>query len=475
MRRRFFGNSLEKIDLSKNYLKIEALEDFCEITLSNIIFDYCIDNGVWVLNCNEENIITLNTGQIASFRCRTYLNKAPRISASKRFNISGNIHSLLFGNDFEEKTDLDPYQHRGVFSNLLSQAPVVDASKLILPATSLCIQCYTHMFYGCALLTEAPKLPATTINASCYSYMFHGCTSLTTAPELPATTLDYSCYEYMFYGCTALTSSPVLSATTLANYCYKSMFEGCTSLTTAPSILPATTLSEDCYAHMFYNCKSLITVPELPATTLAENCYGGMFYGCMALTTAPELPATTLAEMCYGSMFSYCTSLTQAPELPATTLTNHCYYNMFHGCSKLNYIKMLATDIRASYCLFSWVSNISRTGTFVKHPNMTSLPTGTSGIPSGWAVVNDGEENKPNLITFTIDGVEYQAEEGMTWEEWVNSEYNKIQMVAIGTGSGFKSIGLNPPFNVLVFKGTTVYGHDLIITGGVYIQQYNDF
>lgn len=29
-----------------------------------------------------------------------------------------------------------------------------------------------------------------------------------------------------------------------------------------------------------------------------------------------------------------------------------------------------------------------------------------------------------NLISFSIDGVNYFAEEGMTWEEWVNSEYN---------------------------------------------------
>lgn len=29
-----------------------------------------------------------------------------------------------------------------------------------------------------------------------------------------------------------------------------------------------------------------------------------------------------------------------------------------------------------------------------------------------------------SLITFTVDGVEYQAEEGMTWGEWVGSEYN---------------------------------------------------
>lgn len=28
------------------------------------------------------------------------------------------------------------------------------------------------------------------------------------------------------------------------------------------------------------------------------------------------------------------------------------------------------------------------------------------------------------LITFSVDGTEYQAEEGMTWEQWCNSEYN---------------------------------------------------
>ena len=30
------------------------------------------------------------------------------------------------------------------------------------------------------------------------------------------------------------------------------------------------------------------------------------------------------------------------------------------------------------------------------------------------------------LISFTIAGTSYQAEEGMTWEQWVNSDYNTI-------------------------------------------------
>ena len=32
--------------------------------------------------------------------------------------------------------------------------------------------------------------------------------------------------------------------------------------------------------------------------------------------------------------------------------------------------------------------------------------------------------NGNKLITFTIDGTTYQAIKGMTWGEWVNSEYN---------------------------------------------------
>jgi hypothetical protein len=85
-------------------------------------------------------------------------------------------------------------------------------------------------------------------------------------------------------------------------------------------------------------------------------------------------------------MFYGCTGLTTAPELPATTLVENCYASMFRGCTSLNHIKMLATDIPASNCLTNWVKNVASTGTFIKHPDMTSLPTGTSGIPEGWTV-----------------------------------------------------------------------------------------
>ena len=179
------------------------------------------------------------------------------------------------------------------------------------------------------------------------------------------------------------------------DFAFHNLFNGCTNIINVSSnFLPATTLASACYNYMFCSCSSLTTAPELPATTLTSGCYESMFHNCSSLTTAPELPATTLANSCYYYMFCRCTSLTTAPELPATTLTSYCYYYMFYGCKKLNYIKMLATDISASNCLSSWVSVVASTGTFVKHPDMTTLPTGISGIPSGWTVVNDGEESE---------------------------------------------------------------------------------
>ena len=195
-------------------------------------------------------------------------------------------------------------------------------------------------------------------------------------------------FSNLFKGTKIVNASGLtLDADTVPAKCYFNMFFNCTSLTIAPE-LPATNLDNRCYCQMFKGCTSLVTAPELPATTLANECYGSMFYGCTSLTTAPELPATTLANGCYSFMFEECTKLTSAPVLPATTLITLCYRSMFYGCLKLKYIKCLATDISASDCISGWVTKVASTGTFVKNPSMSSWPTGYSGVPTGWTVVN---------------------------------------------------------------------------------------
>ena len=341
------------------------------------------------------------------------------INSSANINASGNIMSLLYGDDYKDKVELpseSKYTFRELFKN---NAHLINADELILPAATLTYACYKGMFQGCKSLTTSPELPATTLTTECYYNMFYGCTSLTTAPALTATTLARGCYQRMFRDCTSLTTAPELKSTKLDQDCYAAMFQGCSSLTAAPE-LPATELIDDCYEYMFSGCTSLVnapelpatefssewncylymfegctsltTAPELPATSFGRGCYIGMFQGCTSLTTAPALPATSLAPSCYKNMFNGCTSLTTAPELPATTLTDECYYSMFNNCTSLNNITMLATDISASDCLMHWVVGVAPTGTFTKSPEMTSLTTGTSGIPEGWTVVDYGAQ-----------------------------------------------------------------------------------
>ena len=289
-----------------------------------------------------------------------------------RFNIKGNIMSLINSSEFE------------TISTLSSE------------------HTFYHIFESCTGLTSAENLilPAMTLAMGCYYNMFGGCTSLTTAPALPATTLADSCYDGMFYGTNVLPDCSNIDcarSTVVASRGLIGLFYG-TNVTdndlerllpkndNGRYYLPATTLGMSCYSSMFQGCTSLTTAPELPATTLQFGCYSSMFKGCSNLRTAPTLPATALENFCYNSMFDGCASLTTAPELPATTLKPMCYNSMFSNCTSLNYIKCLATDISATGCTSNWVNGVASTGTFVKASSMTSWTTGNSGIPNGWTV-----------------------------------------------------------------------------------------
>ena len=259
-----------------------------------------------------------------------------------------------------------------------------------LPATTLASYCYSDMFCGCTGITAAPALPATTLTNYCYQRMFSGCTSLDAAPALPATNLAKGCYQLMFQDCTNLDAAPALPATTLAANCYSEMFRGCTSLKEAPA-LPATVLTSSCFSGMFIACTSLTSAPTLPATEMAGKCYKAMFSDCMSLASAPALPALQLADECYSGMFSGCSALTTAPDLLASKLRDNCYEDMFKGCTKLNAIKCLASSISAEDCTYSWLEDVSPTGTFTMAASV-GWKEGKNGIPTGWTVVETNEQ-----------------------------------------------------------------------------------
>ena len=171
------------------------------------------------------------------------------------------------------------------------------------------------------------------------------------------------------------------------DYTFQHLFKNCDKLINAVNlILPSLELTFECYGEMFSGCASLITTPELPAESLNTNCYYAMFNGCASLSVAPDLPAMTLAYGCYREMFSSCITLESSPVLAAAILAERCYYYMFDGCSRLNRVTCYASNLNAPNAINRWLRNVGAAGTFEKASGV-SWPSGESGIPSGWTVI----------------------------------------------------------------------------------------
>ena len=175
---------------------IEAIQS-ARVRLTNT-HEYSKDGEIWTTA--DSTYISIGAGERLYYRAKdVFLGK---INSTNTIRTGGNIMSLLYGADFQNKTEL---VGTWSFASLFDGAKnLVDASELILPATTLTDYCYDRMFQGCTSLVNAPELPATTLAANCYSSMFNNCTSLVNAPELPATTLAANCYDSMFNGCASL-------------------------------------------------------------------------------------------------------------------------------------------------------------------------------------------------------------------------------------------------------------------------------
>lgn len=194
-------------DYSKDYFTIVSLED------NNVIYfgvkdksyaktiSVSTDNGnTWTDYTSSEplndsfvfgtSIASLNVGEKILIKGNntkygsTFINEQNNyFSSEKRFNVEGNIMSLIYGDNFIGQTILPDESY--IFARLFDQVSatnlhkntIVSAENLILPPT-LRTGCYYKMFYLCTSLTTAPVLQATTLVTSCYENMFNGCSSL---------------------------------------------------------------------------------------------------------------------------------------------------------------------------------------------------------------------------------------------------------------------------------------------------------
>lgn len=78
------------------------------------------------------------------------------------------------------------------------------------------------------------------------------------------------------------------------------------------------------------------------------------------------------------------------------------------------------------------------------------------------------------IISFTIDGDEYQAESGMTWYEWCNSDYNNDDNAYYWYSSDNDDY-VGQADSYVIYDGDRVLGGDLIIADRGYGAEFDNY
>ena len=441
------------VPLDLPYLRFTAKEDttftFTKSSYASqdLEIKYSIDGRIW--NIMESGVATpiVKSGSYVLFKSnfKGYnsldVEANGHFSSTGNFKLSGNIMSLIYGDEFVGQTSLANY--KCVFGGLfLNCTKLKSISSELLPATTLSISCYYEMFLGCTGLTSIPSnlLPATTLADRCYKEMFLNCSGITSVSSrlLPANNMSTQCYSGMFYG-SGIKSIPsgFLPATNLANSCYSNMFSYSNVNSIPADLLPATTLANSCYYRLFSNSK-ITSVPAglLPATNLTNYCYQLMFYECKNLKSADiVLPATTVNNNgVYSRMFFNCTNLTDSPIIKATSVSgNDAFYEMFYGCGKMKYLVCDIMNEPSSSISSNWLGGVAATGTFYKNPDATwdqTITPGTSTVPDTWTITDIPStvnylkfttvDENGSTYAFSKEGLEYSIDGG----EWTTLEAN---------------------------------------------------
>lgn len=159
---------------------------------------YSIDGGeTWVTmtvrsSTSQSLSVTLNSGETVIWKGvatqwasgSTNSTYYSNFSSTGSFDVSGNIMSLLYGDNFIGQTLLNRNGLRNMFRDCTY---LVNAENLQLVATEFSgngSYSYEHMFRGCTSLTKAPSLLVTAPPNGLYKNMFYGCSSLTYVKNL---------------------------------------------------------------------------------------------------------------------------------------------------------------------------------------------------------------------------------------------------------------------------------------------------
>ena len=282
-------------DYSLDYFTIESLQDSNTIKIAkakspaNLSLSYSIDDGsTWTdLTISAgRDFTTINTGDKIIFKGvnNSFSNAWDsyyRFNASKNFKVYGNVMSLLSGDNFTSNSEFASGTTCNLCGLFYGTTTLVDASDLILPATTLYQSSYNGMFRGCTNLVNGPKLlPALNVPQDGYSSMFEGCVKLTEGPEISATTVSGNtalnrmfCMNRNSKVTAAMTKSPILRITNPSSYnnVYQQLFCGNGNLTEVTILAQGTNLS---FTNWLANTNAGGVIKKLQATTFTSGSNG---------------------------------------------------------------------------------------------------------------------------------------------------------------------------------------------------------
>ena len=279
----------------------------------------------------------------------------------------------------------------------------------------VCQKIYSQAFYSCEHLNSAIFPKCLLINDDA----FNGCNNL------------------------SLINFPICSQIN------KGVFEGCFALNSAnfPCCI-------EIGSSAFYSCSSL-TLIELPVCTIINN---SAFYDC---TNLPSVNFPVCKRI--GNFAFY-----NCRNLSILILGNSSLVQL-GGTRAFDLTPMSVSTLTGSfgsiYVPASLVASYKAATNWAVYANrIAAIPGSEEGGESG------GDTGEPEVgdFTFYIDGFEYQANEGMTWEDWVDSIFNTDGYSASLTGAVYDSNGYGVYEQAGLGLGPAVRNDQLIVADNSY-------
>ena len=433
-----------EIDYSQEYFCITSWEDGNTVYLKRgrwsssdmTTFDYSLDGETWTRITAATQTFSLDRGEKVYLRgignyalnYRDNSTYATNIYASKLFEVSGNLMSLLdySNHDFKNYDWTDGWYYPYTFDYLFNGAStLLTARNLVLPMTYYKNWCYQGFMYNCTSLIYAPKeLPEQYAqNSNTLIWFIGGCTKLQETPVIRLTTTSTgdAWQNYIVSNCTNLrriicllnstyTSTWINDSSYYSPIRYKS--ENWTY-----SLSNSRVFSDDNNDYIHIWAES-----EIPYMCYIEGCSDYFLTG-----DSVTLSATPLNNYTFNGWYSN-----------GTLISNSNPYTFTAGNTNLNLTVKLSEPVAYTISLNvndNNMGSVSGGGTHYAGENITIMAT-----PSSNAYEFTGWYSGENLITnnanysFTVTGdVNYTARFAAKSQYTVTVTSNDNTM---GTGTG---------------------------------------